>query len=180
MFAGRRSTASHADSERGVDLFAPVREREVGDARMSLTWIHESPPYWDADKARIIGEAGADVFGPELVDQPKDTVLPNDWWRVEEGGKTVGYGWMDVTWGDAEILLAVQGSSRGHGVGTFILQQLEQEAAERGLHYLYNVVRDSHPQHAEVTAWLEARNFTASEDGKLMRAVVRATAQGNA
>ena len=144
---------------------------------MSLKWIHESPPYWDADKARIVGGAGPGIFDGTLVDQPKGAMLPNDWWRVEEDGKTVGYGWMDVTWGDAEILLAVQTESRGHGVGSFILQRLEQEAAERGLHYLYNVVRGTHPQHDEVTAWLEARHFTASEDGKLMRAVVNATTQ---
>lgn len=147
---------------------------------MSLQWIHESPPYWDADKARIVGGAGSGIFEAALADRPKGAMLPNDWWRVEEDGKVVGYGWMDVTWGDAEILLAVQAASRGQGVGTFILHQLEQEAAERGLNYLYNVVRDSHPQHAEVTSWLQARDFTASEDGKLMRAVVQATAQAEA
>ena len=139
---------------------------------MGLKWIHESPPYWDADKARIVGDAGAGIFEPSLADREIGTLLPNDWWHAEEDGKVVGYGWMDTTWGDAEILLAVDPGARRHGIGTFILERLEVEARERGLNYIYNVVRETHPLHAEVTAWLEARRFTASEDGKLLRAVV--------
>ncbi|WP_266219066.1 GNAT family N-acetyltransferase [Paraliomyxa miuraensis] len=139
---------------------------------MGLKWIHESPPYWDADKARIVGGAGAGIFEPSLTNRELDTMLPNDWWRAEEDGKTVGYGWMDTTWGDAEILLAVDPDARRHGIGTFILERLEAEARERGLNYIYNLVRETHPLHTEVTTWLEARRFTASEDGKLLRAVV--------
>lgn len=139
---------------------------------MGLKWIQESPPYWDADKASIVGDAGAGIFDPSLTEQKVGAMLPNDWWRAEEDGKTVGYGWMDITWGDAEILLAVDSGARGHGVGTFILERLAAEARERGLHYIYNVVSETHPLHAEVTAWLRARRFTASEDGKLLRAVV--------
>jgi N-acetylglutamate synthase-like GNAT family acetyltransferase len=146
---------------------------------MALTWIQESPPYWDADKARIVGGAGAGIFQPSLTEREEGSLLPNDWWRVESDGKTVGYGWMDITWGDAEILLAVDPAARGRGVGTFILERLEAEARERGLHYIYNVVSDTHPDHDEVTQWLEARRFSASEDGKLLRAVVQpAAAQG--
>lgn len=146
---------------------------------MALTWIQESPPYWDADKARIVGGAGARIFPPSLVERAKGSLLPNDWWRVESDGKTVGYGWMDITWGDAEILLAVDPSARGRGVGTFILERLEIEARERGLHYIYNVVGEQHPERDEVTQWLEARRFTGSDDGKLLRAVVQpAAAQG--
>jgi N-acetylglutamate synthase-like GNAT family acetyltransferase len=146
---------------------------------MGLKWIQESPPYWDADKARIVAGAGPGIFHPSLTDRAVGSLLPNDWWRVEADGKTVGFGWMDVTWGDAEILLVVDASARGRGVGTFILERLEAEARERGLHYLYNVVSDTHPTHDEVTQWLEARSFSASEDGKLLRAVVQpAAAQG--
>lgn len=146
---------------------------------MGLTWIQESPSYWDADKARIVGGAGAGIFEPSLTQREKGSHLPDDWWRVEADGHTVGYGWMDITWGDAEILLAVDPAARGRGVGTFILERLEVEARERGLHYIYNVVSETHPLHDEVTEWLEARHFTASEDGKLLRAVVQpAAAQG--
>jgi N-acetylglutamate synthase-like GNAT family acetyltransferase len=140
---------------------------------MGMSWIHESPPYWDADKARIVGGAGAGIFEPSLTDSSEGTMLPNDWWRVEQDGKIVGYGWMDVTWGDAEILLAVDTETRGRGIGTFILDRLEAEARERGLHYLYNAVSDTHPQHDEVSRWLKDRNFSASEDGKLLRAIVQ-------
>jgi GNAT superfamily N-acetyltransferase len=146
---------------------------------MGFKWIQESPPYWDAHKARIVGGAGHGIFEPSLIDRPLGAMLPNDWWRVEASGTTVGYGWMDITWGDAEILLAVEPAARGQGVGTFILEHLELEARIRGLHYIYNVVRGTHPLHDEVTQWLQARCFTASEDGKLLRAIVQpALAQG--
>ncbi|MEM6995455.1 MAG: GNAT family N-acetyltransferase [Myxococcota bacterium] len=140
---------------------------------MELRWIQESPPNWDADKARIVGGAGSGVFDPSLFDRPEGTLLPSDWWRVEADGATVAYGWMDVTWGDAEMGLAVDPEHQRMGVGSFILDRLEEEAALRGIHYLYNVVRASHPQQEEVSEWLQARRFTTSEDGKLLRAVVR-------
>ena len=138
----------------------------------SLTWVHESPAYWGEEKARIVGAASAGTFDRSVVDRSQGEVLPNDWWRVEQDGKTIGYGWMDVTWGDAEILLAVDPEHRQQGVGSYILEQLEEEARARGLHYLHNAVNAEHPDHAEVTAWLESRHFTASEDGSLARGVV--------
>ena len=141
---------------------------------MNLRWTQESLPQWDHDKARVVGGAGPEVFEPSLLDRPEGTLLPSDWWHVEsEDGKTVAYGWMDVTWGDAEIGLAVDPEFQRQGIGTFILDNLEHEAAARGINYLYNVVQPTHPQQGEVSDWLKARRFSASEDGKLLRAVVR-------
>ena len=140
---------------------------------MDLRWTQESLPQWDRDKARVLGVAGPDVFEPSLLDRPEGTLLPSDWWHVESEGKIVAYGWMDVTWGDAEIGLAVDPEHRRQGIGTFILDHLEAEAAARGINYLYNVVKSSHPQQSEVSAWLKERRFSASEDGKLLRTVVR-------
>ena len=143
----------------------------------TLRWIHESPAYWDADKARLIGDAEPGTFGPEVGGRTEGAVLGGDWWRVEAEGQTIGYGWMDATWGDAEISLVVDPRERGRGVGTYVLEHLEHEAQERGLHYLYNEVEPSHPENDAVTQWLETRRFAASDDGKLARAVVRAAAR---
>jgi GNAT superfamily N-acetyltransferase len=134
---------------------------------MSLTWIRETPPVWNDDKRRIIGGAPAGVFslGPF---QPGD-VVPGDWWRVESGGEVVGYGWMDHAWGDAEILLAVSPDRQDQGAGTFILDRLEDEAAERGINYLYNVVPESHPDRARLERWLLRRGFVASQEGGLLK-----------
>jgi N-acetylglutamate synthase-like GNAT family acetyltransferase len=140
---------------------------------MALRWLHETPPYWDADKARIVGEGAPGVFGNELAKHAQGDLLANDWWRVTREGRVVGYGWMDVNWGDAEILLAVAPEARKQGVGSFILERLELEARLRGLNYLYNVLRSTHPQHDEVRAWLRERSFITAEDGRLHRAVVR-------
>ena len=78
---------------------------------------------------------------------------------------------MDTVWGDAEVLVAVDPSDHGRGVGTFVFDQLEREAAKRGLHYLHNVVRPTHPDAEEITSWLERRGFKASSDGLLRRRV---------
>ncbi|HEY8432163.1 MAG TPA: GNAT family N-acetyltransferase [Sandaracinaceae bacterium] len=140
---------------------------------MTLAWIPESPAIWDEGKRRIVGGAPPGVFDSRYAALPLGALVPGEWWRVEDQGRTVGYGWLDVNWGDAEILLATDVEARGRGVGSFILSKLEAEAAARGLNYLTNVVRPTHPDAERVTAWLTARGFTPSVDGRLLRAVVR-------
>ena len=54
-----------------------------------------------------------------------------------------------------------------------LLPELEREATARGLNYLYNLVRSTHPRASEVTAWLAKRGFHASEDGRLLRRTTR-------
>lgn len=139
----------------------------------ALTWIGERPPLWDEAKERIIGGAPAGIFDRRYASIPLGERVPGTWWRAEQGGETVGFGWLDIVWGDGEILLAVDPAARTGGIGTFIMDQLEAEALERGINYVYNVVRPSHPDAQALTAWLQKRGFKASEDGSLMRAVTR-------
>jgi GNAT superfamily N-acetyltransferase len=138
---------------------------------MALAWTHESPPYWNADKARVLATApaGALAFKPPA----EGALLPGDWFRVEEDGKAVGYGWMDTTWGDAEILLCVDASRRTKGVGTYIVDQLAREAAARGLNYVYNRIPVTHPTPDLLRAWLAARGFAPGEDRGLLRRPAR-------
>lgn len=139
---------------------------------MGLTWIRESPPYWDESKAEIVGGAPAGIF--PISDRKVGELLPGDWWRVERDGKVAGYGWMDTTFGgDAEILLAVHPAMQGQGIGTYVLEHLEHEAAARGLNYLFNVVSPTHPDAGGVSHWLQNRRFKASHEGRLMRVVIR-------
>ncbi len=137
---------------------------------MAFRWIHESPPVWDAGKARVIGAAPDGVF---LLERRDGAVLPGDWWRVEDDGETIGYGQMDNNWGDAEVLLAVDPARQHPGVGTFIPDRLEDEAIARGINYLYNVVPDSHPDRDGLTRWLQRRGSAASKEGRLLRRPVR-------
>lgn len=136
---------------------------------MSLEWIRENPPRWDAPKAAIVGGAPEGVFAPS--ERAAGDLLPGEWWRVEDDGRVVGYGWMDCIWGDAEILLSVDPAAQGRGIGTFILDRLEEEASARGLNYLFNVVRPTHPEGERVGRWLKARRFEPSRDERLMRRV---------
>lgn len=133
---------------------------------MTLEWIHETSPRWDTTKAAITDAApkGALSVGP----YPPGAPLSGEWWRVEDDGIIVAYGWMDTAWGDAEMLLAVAPEHQGRGVGSYVIEQLSDEAAVRGLNYLMNVVRP-HPEGSRVFAWLQARGFVNLGDGLLRR-----------
>jgi N-acetylglutamate synthase-like GNAT family acetyltransferase len=131
-----------------------------------MDWIKEGTTRWDDEKKRVV-DAPSGIFDRRYSELSKDDIVPGEWWRVEDDGKIVGYGWLDIVWGDAEILLATAPEARGRGVGSFILREIENVARQHGVNYLYNVVRPTHPDAARVTAWLEKRGFTASEDGTL-------------
>ncbi len=143
---------------------------------MTLTWTHENPPQWDATKQGQIGALAPGSLGVDKLSRfSVGDLLPGDWWRVEAEDEVVGYGWMDSTWGDAEILLVVDPGHQGKGVGTFILAKLEEEARTRGFFYIYNVLPTQHPDAEGVASWLGKRNFSAHADGSLRRSVVRAS-----
>ena len=135
----------------------------------NLRWVKDDDPRWDADRQRVFASVPEGVFRPES--RTPGERLTSDWWRVEDGDRVIAYGWLDDVWGDAEILLAVDASARGTGAGAFALARLEEEAAGRGLNYVLNVVRDTHPERERVTEWFRAHGFSGSEDGRLMKQV---------
>ncbi len=137
---------------------------------MGLTWQREERPRWDADKKRIIGGAADGVFDLAPVDGES---LPGDWWSAHDDGAVVGYGWLDSAWGDAEILLAVDPHTQRKGVGSFVLENIEHEAAARGMNYVYNRIRPHHPRRAEVQEWLEVRGFRGDGRDDTLRKHVR-------
>ena len=136
---------------------------------MALKWSAEPAARWDADKQRILGASPDGVFRfGELAD---GALVPGDWWRVEDdAGQVVAYGWMDVTWGWAPMLLAVDPTTRGQGVGSFVVEQLAAEASRKGLHYVFNVIPDAHPDPEALAAWLGRRGFEpAQTDARTLR-----------
>jgi len=134
-----------------------------------MRWVKDDDPRWDADRERVFANLGTEVF-PGVPRQPGER-LPSDWWRVEDDDRVIGYGWLDDVWGDAEILLAVEGPARGTGAGAFALARLEDEAAARGLNYVVNVVRETHPDRDAVTGWFVAHGFSGTDDGRLRKQV---------
>lgn len=137
--------------------------------RMDLGWTADPAPSWDADRKRIVG-AWPGSF-PELATANDGAPLPGRWWSAERGAARMGFGWMDVTWGDAEVWLAVSPDMARTGVGSFILDRLVEEARKQGLRYMYNRIPPSHPDPSRLTSWLERRSFGLSGDGLYKRLV---------
>ncbi len=147
----------------GGHAFVPEAER----TSPQLEWTQETAPTWDADKQRVFATVPPGVFdfGGEA-----GTGLAGEWWCVrDESGKAVGYGWMDSGWGDVEVLLAVDSEAQARGVGSFILEHLEQEASKRGENYVYNVVRTSHPNRERLHDWLAVRGYRGSDKDEALR-----------
>lgn len=144
---------------------------------MALTWARETRPVWDEGKKRIIGGAPPGALD---ISYPDGAELPGDWFAASEDGVPVGYGWMDSTWGgDTEILLAVDPERQGRGIGAFVMSHLEWEAAQRGINYVYNTVRDTHPDRDRVHDWLLVRGYRGTErDASLRKRVAIAEPDG--
>ncbi|MCW2865938.1 MAG: family N-acetyltransferase [Marmoricola sp.] len=137
----------------------------------TLVWVRETEPVWDADKRRVIGGAPEGAFVLPFAD---GDALPGEWWAARRGGEdgpVVGYGRLDIGWGgDAEVLLAVDPAAQQHGVGSFVLASLEQEAAAHGINYVHNTIRE-HDRRDEVHDWLVVRGFRGTVDGELRKRV---------
>ena len=77
---------------------------------------------------------------------------------------------MDLGWGgDAEVALAVDGAVLDRGIGSFVLEHLEQEAAARGVNYVYNVVRTTHPDRERLLDWLAVRGYLGGDRDEALR-----------
>jgi GNAT superfamily N-acetyltransferase len=136
---------------------------------MALTWTKENSPRWDADKQRTFSQAELAAVG--LAAPPAGEPVANEWWRVTDGAQVAGYGWLDSEWGDARITFVVAPGQRGQGIGDFILEHLEDEAAARGLNYIYNVVPQTHPDGAWIRNWLSTHGFHEASRGQFRRQV---------
>jgi GNAT superfamily N-acetyltransferase len=136
---------------------------------MTLTWTKENSPRWDTDKQKVFGPSELAAVG--LAEPAPGAPVADEWWRVTDGQQVAGYGLLDSELGDARITFVVAPGQRGEGVGAFILERLEDEAAARGLNYIYNVVPDTHPDGPWIRNWLAMHGFHESSRGQLRRQV---------
>lgn len=144
----------------------------------SLDWQRETRPVWDAEKVRIVASAPQGALSLDFADGAE---LPGDWFVARDGADLVGFGVLDTTWGgDAEITLVVDEARQGQGVGSFVMDHLEQEARTRGINYVYNTVRDTHPKREEVHDWLVVRGYRGNErDASLRKRVDEQADEGS-
>jgi N-acetylglutamate synthase-like GNAT family acetyltransferase len=140
---------------------------------MTREWIREAPAYWDERKAAMFEDLDPNLFGIRATEA--GSPIGDEWWRVEGDGEVLGYGRLDESWGDAEVLVVVSPAVRRTGVGAFILDRLAGEADARHLNYVYNVVPRKHPYARDVERWLIASGFTEAGDGEYRKAVRRSS-----
>lgn len=135
-----------------------------------MRWVKEDVPRWDDVKQAMFDDTALRSVG--MARPAAGAALADEWWRaVADDGTVAGYGWLDSEWGDAQITFFVDPARRGEGIGGFVLDHLEDEARKRGLNYIYNVVPDTHPDRAWMTAWLEQHGLRESSQGDLRRQV---------
>lgn len=135
------------------------------------SWHREEPATWDAAKQAAFGALSPRLFG--LGAPAEGDALADEWWRAEEDGAVVGYGRLDESWGDAEVLMIVHPDHRRRGVGRYVLDRLEEEASARHLNYVYNVVPLTLDDRDDVAAWLVAQGFAEKADGEYRKQVPR-------
>ena len=140
-------------------------------------WVRESPASWDEQKAAVLDGLEPALFG--LGTPAPGDALGDEWWRVQDGdGQVLGYGRLDDTWGDAEVLVLVSPRHRRSGVGRFAMSRLEHEAGRRRLNYIYNVIPQRHPAPEPVAEWLAAQGFVPNDVGELRKQIPAAERTG--
>ena len=148
-----------------------------------LHWTKEDTPRWDAAKQRLFGPEELAATG--MVAPGPGSPIADEWWHVtaDDGGSSPPASserrrsrrrdardhrerHRDEDFTDNEL----GRDRRGAGVGGFIVDRLEEEAAGRGLNYIYNVVPPTHPDPSWMTRWLSSHGF-APGHGDLRRQV---------
>ncbi len=127
------------------------------EAKKQLTWVHEPDARWDEDKRRIFSAIDELIFA--WPDSPEGSALAGSWWRLELDGAAVGYGWMSLVWGEAEIQGVIDPIARTLGLGEEMLHQLILEAGDRGATRVFTTLREEHPRRERVAQWLASRGF---------------------
>ena len=166
-FAGWIAAAArgHQRPAGRVRLRAPRRGRSRVNADLAA---RRASPSGTPTSARVIGGAPEGAF---VIPFHEGDALPGEWFVARDGDRVVGYGRLDIGWGgDAEILLAVDPERQEAGVGSFVLARLEDEAAARGINYVYNTIRQ-HEGRELVHDWLVVRGFRGDLDGDLRKRV---------
>ena len=133
--------------------------------RLALTGIAGDVSY--AELAERVGHAARGLRGLGLQAEQRVAMV-----MADSPEFVIVY--LDSEWGDARITFVVAPGRRGRGVGAFILEHLADEAAARGLNYIYNVVPETHPDGAWIRNWLSMHGFHEASRGQLRRQVVPA------
>lgn len=119
-------------------------------------WIKEEEPVWDSDKEDIIDCApqGSFNMGPK-----SNGTISGDWWKLVENKRVIGYGWISMISGDAELLIAVRKSEQHKGYGNIILENLEMEASKLKHNKVVAIIQSENINAVNIIYWLDRKGF---------------------
>lgn len=128
-----------------------------------MCWIKEEKPLWDRNKIKIIG---SNIGCFVISDIQEGDKLEGKWFKLtDKYGQIVGYGWIDIIGGEAEISVAVDKKYKGNGYGTQIINNLYTEIKKLGFDEVIAVVREENSNAEDVIRWVYKNGYIAEWPG---------------
>jgi GNAT superfamily N-acetyltransferase len=87
-------------------------------------------------------------------------ILHHEWWKlINNDERALGFGWVNYENDEFEISLVVDSNYQGLGLGSFIMENLETLALEKGFFETVARVKESNPNSEEMIVWLYKKNY---------------------
>jgi GNAT superfamily N-acetyltransferase len=114
--------------------------------------------FWDIEKETIFDKIEKGTF--EFCNLEIGITLDQDWWKlVDYNERVLGFGWINYEQGDFEISLAVNEDSKGIGLGSFIVKELERIAKEQGFNETVAIIKQSNPNSSKIVEWFYKKGY---------------------
>jgi ribosomal protein S18 acetylase RimI-like enzyme len=128
-----------------------------------MDWIQEQPALWDETKQNILG-ANKGAFDIEHTQVGGE--LDGVWFKLIDNNEIIGYGWIDLAYGNPEISIAVDSHKRFSGYGNTILRNLEEKALALGFSEVECIVRRKNADAINAIKWFHRNGFVPDWPGQ--------------
>ncbi|MEH7515107.1 GNAT family N-acetyltransferase [Gottfriedia acidiceleris] len=119
---------------------------------------------WDIEKEIIFGKVEEGIF--EFYNLELGNELNQEWWKlVGDNEEILGFGWINYKHGDFEFSLVVNQESRGYGIGSFIVEELERIAREKNFKEVLAIIKQSNPNSLKTMKWFYEKGYTGYVNG---------------
>ena len=120
--------------------------------------IKDGESIWDIAKETIIGKVEEGTF--EFYNLELGSKLNQEWWKlVDDNERVLGFGWINYAHDEFEISLAVDEDSRGDGLGSFIVEEFERIAKEKGFNETLAIIKHSNHNSLKMVEWFYQKGY---------------------